>query len=188
MVECESLVERDALYLIDYSPGVKFYQEQPALVMYESHNEMKRYYPDFGVTFKSEAMLHIEVKPESELTKPHLIKKFEAIIRRYQSESTSFLILTEKVIRKEPLFSNLKEIYKNTKVHLDIQEVIQQVKVLLQTNIQYTLNDLVVIFSKKEVMMLLAQYVIFCDLYQSLWSPTNFVRLFEEADHEALFF
>ena len=67
MVECESLIERDACFLIEYSPGFKYYQEQPALVMYESQNEMKEYYPDFGITFRSGATLHIEVKPDSEL-------------------------------------------------------------------------------------------------------------------------
>ena len=70
MVEYESLLERDAIYLFEHSPGVVSFQEQPEVIMYEYENKIRKYYPDFAVTLNSEAVIHIEVKPQIKLNCP----------------------------------------------------------------------------------------------------------------------
>ena len=52
MVEWESLLERDAILLFEFSPGVVSYQEQPAEILYELEGVIHRYYPDFEVILK----------------------------------------------------------------------------------------------------------------------------------------
>jgi hypothetical protein len=44
-VEWESLLERDAILLFEFSPGVVSYQEQPEMIEYEQDGVMRRYYP-----------------------------------------------------------------------------------------------------------------------------------------------
>lgn len=188
MMEYESLLERDAMYLFEHSPGVKYFQEQPELIMYEYENKIRKYYPDFAVTLNSGALIHIEIKPQIKLDSPVLSSKFEAIISRYVIHPADFIILTEKTIRQEPLFSNLKIINNVKKFHLDITESFIKARQLLLTNKQYTLMELIGVIGKTEVLIMLAHHKIVCDLNQSLWSPTNYVRLPKEDDDETVLF
>ena len=187
-VEFESILERDAFYLFEHSPGVKSYQEQPELILYESLGEMHKYYPDVGVTLRLDRLIHAEIKPLIRLDKPALISKFQSIIQRYKTHSAEFIILTEKTIRQEPLFSNLKMLNSVYKFDLDINQIFQSTKVLLQADTKHTYNDLVHMFGKTKVLMMLARHLVFCDLYQKLESKTNFVRLPKENDHDAVYF
>lgn len=188
MVEYESLLERDAIYSFEHSPGVKFFEEQPEIIMYEYGNKIRKYYPDFAVTLNSGALIHIEIKPQIKLDSPALSSKFEAIISRYVNHPADFIILTDKTIRLEPLFSNLKIINNVKKFHLDITESLIEVRELLLTNKQYTLKELIGVIGETEVLIMLAHHEIVCDLNQSLWSPTNYVRLPKEEDHETVLF
>lgn len=188
MVEYESLLERDAILLLEHSPGVISYQEQPELIMYEHKNEIRKYFPDFGVTIRSDAKVHLEIKPEIKLENQDLIEKFQSIIARYQNHSAKFVILTEEIIRKEPMLTNLNIINNVKKFHFDITQKFIAVKEMLLASKQCTVEDLISKFGKTEVLMMLANQLIVCDLNQSLESPTNYVKLFEENDHDTLLF
>ena len=188
MVEYESLLERDAIYLFEHSPGIKSFQEQPELVMYEYENKIRKYYPDFAVTLNSEVVIHTEVKPQIKLNCPDLNAKLTAIVNRYQNHSADFMILTELTIRKEPLFSNLKTINSVNKYHLDIEKIFLKCKKLITSSELYTVKEISEVFGKTEVLIMLAHPLIVCDLNQPIWGRTNFVRVFKEADHDTLFF
>lgn len=188
MVEYESLLEKDAIYLFEHSPGVKSFQEQPELVMYEYENKIRKYYPDFAVTLNSGAVIHIEVKPQIKLNCPDLSARFTAIINRYENHSAEFLILTELIIRKEPLFTNLKTINSVRKYHLDIEKTFLKCKHLINSSAQYTAKELSEVFGKTEVLIMLARHLIVCDLNLSVWADLNFVKFFKEDDHDTLFF
>ena len=98
------------------------------------------------------------------------------------------MILTELTIRKEPLFSNLKTINSVNKYHLDIEKIFLKCKKLINSNVQYTAKEISEVFGKTEVLIMLAHHLIVCDLNQPIWESTNFVRVFEEDDHDTLFF
>lgn len=101
MVEYESLLERDAMYFFEHSPGVQSYQEQPELIMYEYENTIRKYYPDFAITLNSGVVVHVEVKPEARLNTPKLTAKFSAIIKRYINHPAQFQIMTDLIIRQD---------------------------------------------------------------------------------------
>ncbi len=188
MVEYESLLERDAIYLFEHSPGVVSFQEQPEVIMYEYENKIKKYYPDFSVTLNSGIVIHIEIKPQSILNQPLISGKFEAIIQRYKNHSAQFLILTELTIRKEPLFSNLKEINNFKKYHIDIEISFTKLKKFLIVNDPYSVKEISEKYGKTEVLIMLANRLLFCDLHQSLWADSNILRTFKEDDDDTLFF
>ena len=188
MVEYESLLERDAIYLFEHSPGVVSFQEQPEVIMYEYENKIRKYYPDFAVTLSSGVILHIEIKPQTILIHPAISGKFEAIIQRYKNHSAQFLILTELTIRKEPMFTNLKTINNFKKYHFDIEKSFMKVKKFLIYNDPYSVKEISEKFGKTEVLIMLANHLLVCDFHQSLWADSNILRTFKEDDHDSLFF
>lgn len=107
MVAWESLIERDVILLLEFSRGVSFYQEQPALIRYADAKRIRDYYPDFEVLFDDGGIIHLEVKSGAELRKPAIAKKYRAIAADYARRKHGFRIVTDDDIRIEPLISNL---------------------------------------------------------------------------------
>lgn len=110
MVAWESLLERDALLLLEFSPGVIFYQEQPTVVTYPDGNGVRQYFPDFELVLHDGVRVHLEVKPLSKLLRPSIAKRFDAVISRYASRGQEFRIVTEQEIRREPLMRNVRQL------------------------------------------------------------------------------
>lgn len=156
--------------------------------MYEHENKIRKYYPDFEVTLSSGRVFHIEVKPKNKFKNHELVARFKSIQQRYQNHHAEFLILTDEVIRQEPLLSNLKSIARFKSLDGDISQTLKNVESLLKTETSYTFNDIVSMFGYQNALMLLARQNICCDHYQDLVSPNNFIRLPQEADHDTVFF
>lgn len=110
MVAWESLLERDLILLLEYSPGVSFYQEQPSKIEYWDGSSFRTYFPDFYLTAKDGSSRIVEVKPESELKRYLVSEKLKAIAAHFADRGEAFQIADESVIRCEPLLSNLKRI------------------------------------------------------------------------------
>jgi hypothetical protein len=107
-VHWESLLEKDAQLLLELSPGVAAYQEQPEVIEYFDGEQMREYIPDLSVILHDGTVRHIEVKPADQLARPSIRVKYEAIAKHYQSIQLPYRVVTEDEIRREPLFSNLK--------------------------------------------------------------------------------
>ena len=114
MVQWESLLERDAILLFEFSAGVLNYQEQPCLIHYfdDESDSHRRYFPDFEIIKSSEEIVHLEVKPELVLVTPEISNKLSKVTAHYSKSSLEYRVLTEKQIRREPLHSNLKQLYR----------------------------------------------------------------------------
>jgi len=188
VVAYESLLENDAMYLFEHSPGVKSFREQPELIMYEYQGKMHKYYPDFEVILNSGNVLHVEVKPKTKLQQQTLLMTFKAIAQRYESHPASFLILTEDEIRKEPLHSNLKLIDQCKKIHGKRNHTVSEITTFIREHRHVTVSQIMDKFGKKLALNLLAEHQISCDIHLPLSSENNFVTLEKEADHDALFF
>lgn len=108
MVAWESQLERDALYLFEFSTGVLTYREQPERVHFPMGEEVRLYIPDFELVLEPDELCHVEVKPASKLVKPDVAQRFQAIVQHYDRIGRRFQILTEINIRHDRLLSNLK--------------------------------------------------------------------------------
>lgn len=116
MVDAESSLERDFLFLLEKDPRVIFYEEQPLRVEYSGPDGRKRrYVPDaiahFGDWTGRPTGLQVvyEVKYRSELAKawPDCKPKYRAAITVGRENGWRFRIVTEREIRT-PLLDNLK--------------------------------------------------------------------------------
>ena len=52
MIAWESLLERDAILLLEFSQGVVSYRHQPFVIDYSDGEQMRKYYPDFEVVLE----------------------------------------------------------------------------------------------------------------------------------------
>jgi hypothetical protein len=107
MVHWESLLERDAIMLFEFSPGVTSFREQPFSTHYFIDGKMRRYTPDFELTLQCGRVLLVEVKPWDKLQVVETLRRFKAIQSHFQSSGLSFLLLDDKHIRRQPLLKNL---------------------------------------------------------------------------------
>jgi hypothetical protein len=110
MVAWESLLECDAIHLLEFSGGVVSYQEQPTVIQYFDGHQMRDYYPDFELVLEDGSLVHLEVKPSSQLAKPKVEAKLRAIATHYRLQGRDFRIVTEREIRREPLLSNVRKL------------------------------------------------------------------------------
>ena len=107
MVAGESLIECDAILLLEFSPGVLTYQEQPTLIQYADGETIRTYYPDFEAVLKSGEVIHLEIKAAAELAKPATQTKYRAIAADYARRGHAFRIITDEELRQGDLYLNL---------------------------------------------------------------------------------
>ncbi len=188
MVEYESLLERDAIYLFELSPGVKSFQEQPELIMYEHEGRIRKYFPDFEVVLNSGKVLNVEIKPKAKLLQPALLSKYKAIAQRYESHSASFLILTEDEIRKEPLHSNIKLMDRCKSLYVKSGYTLCEITQFISTHHLLSFSQLAEKFGYQLILNLIAEYQLVCDLEMPLMATCNYVNLAKEADHAKVLF
>lgn len=188
MVEWESLLERDAILLFEFSPGVVSYQEQPAEILYEMDGVIRRYYPDFEVILKTGEILHFEIKPAIKLKDIAMVKKYEAIIEKYECEGGNFSLLLDNRIRVEPRLTNLKRLATAHVNKEDYQVLLSEVIKLVSIDPTFTVFTLSSVFGFDHVKFLIGRGDICCDLDKDILADDNFVRLPTEADRDSLLF
>lgn len=132
MVPWESLLERDAILLLEFSPGVQSYQAQPEIILYPHGDEIRRYFPDFEISTGSGINVQIEVKTSEQLAKPKMAEKYRTIATHYQSAGRQFRILTDLEIRREPLHTNLKMLMRHSRHDGELASSLSQATKFLQ--------------------------------------------------------
>lgn len=116
LVEWESLLERDALMLLEYHPAVLRFQEQPSVeIYYDGGNCPHRYVPDLRVEFWDGRELVIEVKPSAHVASKEVGEKLGAIAKRMEELGRSFRVLTELEIRSQPRFDTLQLLHSSSR-------------------------------------------------------------------------
>lgn len=171
MVAWESLLERDAIYLLEFSPGVVSYQEQPAIVRYFDGSQLRDYYPDFRLVLNDGSEFHLEVKPESKLARPPVRARMEAIAAHYAQQGRKFRIATEREIRREPLLANVRMLtyLRDGRGHV-LPSVAELAKVFEADTVPFSTIEAVL--GRETVLRLLAASRLSCDLTRMLSSDT----------------
>ncbi len=187
MIECESILEGNIALLLEFSPGVLSYQEQPALIQYWDGDQMRAYYPDFEALLVDGSRVHLEGKYSRKLTSPKIVKKYQAIAEHYQKTPIQFRIVTELDCLCEPLRSNLRRLnYLRTKlVSEPLPSLAELTSRLGQTPIALATSEM--ILGAEVTQRLLAQGYLHCDLAAEITSDT-LVSVTEGDRHATLLF
>lgn len=187
MISCESLLERDAALILEMSPNILGYEEQPVHIYYYDEGEIKHYIPDFEVYLRNGEIAHIEVKPSRKLAQLDLVKRFASIRRHYSEIGMEFRILTEKDLRVEPFLSNLNRLFQHLPWNSDesLDGHIQSLDLLPAKTIT---GAAAVCGSELVVYRLIAAGHLQCDLSKPLSGNTSIKRNQKEACNETFLF
>lgn len=192
IIQFESSLERDYIYLLEFDPSVYLYLEQPLSITYkDSDNKKHKYTPDFLVRYYDDNIADalIEIKYHDDLIRNALIysKKFNKAQEYCKKNNLTFIVLTEKEIRNSNLeyLRNVKflspyrdafEIYERNGHEVDdkiLFSLLDKINFLRECNIGYLINSLSDDEWEKAkliycVWYLIANRYIMCDLNKSL--------------------
>lgn len=172
MVAWESLLELDAILLLEFSWGVLSYREQPALIQYHDGQKVRDYYPDFELVLDDGSLIHLEVKPTSELAKPAIRAKYQAIAAHYQSRQHAYRIVTELEIQREPLLGNVRKLayLSGKKSQQELPDAQAVTKVLGSDAVPFDIAERTL--GREMTLRLVAKGVLRCDLALPLSGET----------------
>lgn len=108
MVQFESTLERDLIYLLDFVAQVVSFEEQPLVVEYEHQGKTLSYTPDFQVVFASGRMALLECKPQCFVGKEANQRKFQAAEVWCGQRGWFFQVVTEEPLRTGYRLQNVK--------------------------------------------------------------------------------
>ena len=111
LVHHEGLLELDAIYLLEASPQVIGYREQPITITYPDGGRVRKYTPDLEVTLQSGARIWVEVKPAVFLVREEIQHKLQCVAAHLKRSGQAFVILTDEVLRQEPRQTNIRTIF-----------------------------------------------------------------------------
>lgn len=186
MIEWESLLERDAILLFEFSPGVKSFREQPELIQYMDGDVIRRYFPDFGLTTTNIELIHCEVKPEKQLLLPEVAHKLTRITEHYAAIGHAYRILTDKVIRQQPLHGNVTLLARMRRHDETLISLATEVHQLLARRPR-PFDEVASLIGRDRLLKMIALGHVGCDLAASL-SGINPVCHPREIDHDQVLF
>ena len=117
----ESPIERDYLYLLEADPDVLKCDGQPLKIKCIVDGEEYMYTPDFRVIRKNCRQI-VEIKPENEAKKEENLKLFDQAEKVCRKNDYEFVVVTDKMIRIEPQLSNIKLLFKYSRVVINKAE------------------------------------------------------------------
>lgn len=187
MIPWESLLERDAILLLEFSPDIIRYTAQPARIPFSLDGEIKHCIPDFEAEFADGLITHIEVKPAKKLAKPEIDYRYKAIAKQYETSNIWYQILTEKELRPRARLSNLRLLaYHMPRIEdeAELMDAQQRLSVLPARTIA---GAAAVLGDIKLVYRLMAANYLSCNLDEPITPETYICYRFMGGHHGALF-
>lgn len=112
VILCESSLERDCCYHLEYCKDVVSYKSQPEGFYYSSGNKLCPYTPDFLVLNQDGSEYFLEVKPLNETFPDGFKNAFASKRIAAQKLGKPLILVTDKQIRNGAYLENLKLINK----------------------------------------------------------------------------
>lgn len=110
LVRCESLLEFDALFLMEFARGIRRFEEQPITVEYRLGGRKRIYTPDFSAEWEDGRRWFLEIKPSEKLAEPSNAEKFDALTQWFGSRGECLLVLTEQQIRRPVRLRQIRDL------------------------------------------------------------------------------
>lgn len=187
-VAFESLIERDALILFEFSRGIVSFREQPYSIYYPFEGRSRKYTPDFELTLASGAVLLIEVKPEEKAIAPDEERRLRRIGEHFSELGVAFRVLTDTQIRSDALLPNLNMLFPYLAEPLSRLQRRLAVAPLLDEPSLTVARAGRRLGSTQDVWRLLAQDLLTCDMNQPLSESTELSIQNREPCDEELYF
>lgn len=124
MIECDSFLEKNSFTLFDVAINVKYYTEQPALILYMLDGKKHKHYPDALIeTVKGKTFIEIKTFKDSE--REEVLKRTEHLQRMLPKHGYNYMVLTDRDICKQPRLSNAQYLLRHGRKFLKHSEYIE---------------------------------------------------------------
>ena len=174
MILCESRLEFDACFHLEYSKDVISFSSQPTGFYYELDGKNNPYTPDFLVHLRDGSRQYWEVKPRHVAQKPEFQLKFMAQQSAAIALGETLNLVTSRQIRLNPILNNLKLMhayhgfYQITKLQTDIIALVWRLGTVPLQGVALEL-DLPLAEAKSSVLPLLAKGELVADLKSAVF-------------------
>jgi hypothetical protein len=111
MMQWESVHEGNAMRILDATPHVTFFNEQPCEIIYELNGVKHRHYPDF-IVIEGKYREFWEVKTEADANSPEVAKRTDFLIETLPEYGYSYRMVLAEVLAKQPRLDNVKRLNK----------------------------------------------------------------------------
>lgn len=172
MIHWESQLERDAVLLFEFSPGILAYREQPIRIHYSLDGKTRRYTPDFEVTLHTSDVHFIEVKPLEKTLDPEESNRLRRIQEHFERDGNTLRIITEIDIRQPVLLENLRVLFRYRRAALCAFDQRMARKRFNSADAITFRDAATLIGGDQEVWHLIDQEILTCDLRNEITSKT----------------
>ena len=142
MIQWESLLERDYIYLLEFDSNVKYFESQAVEINYLYKGRKYCYYPDFRIITADNHVRIVEVKPRSFLQKEENLRKFQAGKMYCEERGWEFIVVTEENIRMGFLQENLRKLFHVSYDQISIA-LLERLKKKIKSEESITINSLI---------------------------------------------
>lgn len=176
MVHWESHHEKRAFQLLEVSPYVKSYREQPAKFVYQgADGVMKTHYPDIYVELINGTRLFIEIKPDRAKDNEDLLNRETRLKKLLSKKGFKYIQIYPEQIESFHYQKNAQDMLWHTK-SIPLYPVKEKIKKFVSTEHKASLEKLIDFLNdsnaKSWICSLLAEGVIHCDLSMPLIGST----------------
>lgn len=98
VVQCESALEHEAALLLDVSPTVRSFAEQPVRIRYLADGEWRSHIPDFAVLFANQ-ITFVEIKFEKDVD-AEVRDRTRLMEERLDASGAGYCLVTERHLRQ----------------------------------------------------------------------------------------
>lgn len=111
MMQWESEHEGNAMRILDATPNVTSFTEQPCEIVYTLNGIQHRHYPDLMVIEGNHRELW-EVKTESDANTPEVSERTDFLIRHLPQYGYTYRVVLAEALAKQPRLDNVKRLNK----------------------------------------------------------------------------
>lgn len=111
MMQWESVHEGNAMRILDATPNVISFVEQPCEIIYMLNNTRHRHYPDLMVITNNHREFW-EVKTESDANSPEVAERTAFLTQVLPEYGYSYRVVIAEVLAKQPRLDNVKRLNK----------------------------------------------------------------------------
>jgi hypothetical protein len=167
-VAWESQLEGGLFRLLELSPFVLRYEVQPSRERLPFGDTFLDYVPDVRVFLANGSEWWIEVKPSRKLPILSVKQKLSAASIHFPATNRNFLVVTDELIWREPLATNLQKILYHRRGPLLLSEQHAEVCSKLNKYKPHVFHDVISLFGRMEAWRLLGLCVIGINLEEPL--------------------
>lgn len=185
----DSALKRDFMYWLEFDPDVISYATPAISFDYYELGKLKHYVPDFQVIRRQKKQI-IDVKSKKTLKCDRYRQLYQHLSRICDEKGWTFIALTESEVRLEPVFSNIKLLYRYARENFSIDEYRDCLEII-RANVPASLAEIYQILECEKIRRNVLLKLLFCcsleiNLKQSIQLDSAITAVSEKIDWERL--